>query len=134
VVPPDREGFPNRATRAGEDLAREARDPLNDVIRVWDAFIDRPALHWGTLAQLLAEHLPERYADATGDEISALLRSGGVPSVPVKVDGQGARGVRREHLEQALQRQQLGNGNGDRLPATRLRRPLGDDTDRGVTP
>lgn len=72
--------------RAGADLAREARDPLGDVIRVW-AFIDRPALHWGTLAQLLAEHLPERYATATGEEISPLLRSGGIPSVPVKVDG-----------------------------------------------
>ncbi|QSB14141.1 cell division protein FtsK [Natronosporangium hydrolyticum] len=102
---------------AGETTARTVRDPLADVIRVW-SFIDRPALHWSQLAELLAEHMPDKYADATAEEISALLRTFEVPSPVVKVDGRAARGVRREHVEQAThQRQLAGNGNTATDPA-----------------
>lgn len=94
---------------AGEDMTRESRDPLADVIRVW-SFIDRPALHWTRLAELLAERIPESYAAITGEALSALLREHGVPSVQVKDAGVNQRGCKREAVEVAIRRREIGSG------------------------
>lgn len=72
---------------ACDDIAREVRDPLVDVIRVW-AFVDRPGLQWRHLADELARQLPEEYRQEDAKSVSALLPNLGVPSVDVKHKGQ----------------------------------------------
>jgi S-DNA-T family DNA segregation ATPase FtsK/SpoIIIE len=76
----------------GEVEAAEARDVLADVLAVIG---DAPGIHWDTLA----ERWPGRYADLSGDAISAQLRTQGVPSVMVSVNGEKARGCRRVAVE-----------------------------------
>jgi S-DNA-T family DNA segregation ATPase FtsK/SpoIIIE len=89
---------------AGDDIRREVRDPLGDTIRVWGAFVDRPGLHWRTLADELAKQLPERYGSEDADSVSALLRGLGVPSVVVSVDGNNQRGCRLDAVREAARR------------------------------
>jgi S-DNA-T family DNA segregation ATPase FtsK/SpoIIIE len=83
---------------AGVTVDKPVRDVLADVLAVMG---DRPGLHWQPLAEKLAARFPDRYADATGDSLSADLRALGVPSVPVKVMGQTLRGCRREDVSRA---------------------------------
>jgi hypothetical protein len=83
---------------AGMTVDKPVRDVLGDVLSVMG---DRPGLHWQPLAEKLAARFPDRYADATGDSLSADLRALGVPSVPVKVMGQTLRGCRREDVSRA---------------------------------
>ena len=68
-----------------------ARDVAADVRAVFGA---DPALPWQTLAERLAERIPERWLDTTADAVSAECRAIGVPSVQVKVAGRNLRGCR----------------------------------------
>jgi len=83
----------------GEDTSGPARDVLADALA---CFGDDRSLHWGTLAERLAQRYPDRWADLTGDAISAQLRALGVRSVQVNRGGQNLQGCRRAALE-ALQ-------------------------------
>jgi hypothetical protein len=58
-------------------------------------------LQWQILAQRLATRFPDRWADTTGDAVSAQLRSLGVPSVDVKQFGRALKGCRRADVENA---------------------------------
>jgi S-DNA-T family DNA segregation ATPase FtsK/SpoIIIE len=91
---------------AGEAAARQARDVLADVTRVW-SHVGRPGIQWPALAELLAAHLPESYAGATAESVSALLRAEGVTSVDVKTAGAVLKGCRLADVETAVQRRQL---------------------------
>jgi S-DNA-T family DNA segregation ATPase FtsK/SpoIIIE len=53
------------------------------------------------LAERLAKRGPDRWADASGDALSAQLRSLGVPSVDVKMAGRALKGCRRADVEAA---------------------------------
>jgi hypothetical protein len=86
---------------AGEKVARELRDSLADVRGVF--LPGEPGLHWAVIAARLAEQLSEHYADATAEAVSALLREH-VPSVVVKVKGEGARGCRVADIDDAIGR------------------------------
>jgi S-DNA-T family DNA segregation ATPase FtsK/SpoIIIE len=81
----------------GEDDLPQ-RDVLADVL---DAFGADNGLQWQALADRLADRFPERWAETTGDGVSAELRSRGVASVNVKADGTVARGCRRGDIERA---------------------------------
>jgi DNA segregation ATPase FtsK/SpoIIIE, S-DNA-T family len=76
------------------------RDLVADALAMF-APGDR-GLHWQTLAERLADQLPEAYPDVTADAISAWLRSRGIDSVDVKFAGASRMGCRREQLQQAL--------------------------------
>ncbi|MFI5931269.1 cell division protein FtsK [Actinoplanes sp. NPDC051494] len=91
------------------DLEQESdRDVLADVIRVF-AHLNRPGLQWQQLAELLAEQMPGLYAGITAEAVSAEVRAQGVPSVDVKAGGQVAKGCRRDALDEALTRRELGS-------------------------
>jgi DNA segregation ATPase FtsK/SpoIIIE, S-DNA-T family len=83
----------------GKDTSEPARDVLADALA---CFGDDSGLHWGTLAERLAQRYPDRWADVTGDAISAQLRALGVRSVQVNRGGQNLQGCRAATL-QALQ-------------------------------
>lgn len=89
----------------GEDLSEPARDVIADVLQV---FRGDPALHWTELAERLEAEIPERWDGASPAELSAQLRDRGIQSVPVKRDGEAARGCRKAHVEQAQR--------GERVP------------------
>jgi hypothetical protein len=91
---------------AGEDVAREARDVLADVVRVF-AHLGRPAIQWQTLAAILAEEVPEAYAGSTPESVSALIRAEGVPSEDVKVEGVNLKGCKRTAVEAAIKRKSI---------------------------
>jgi S-DNA-T family DNA segregation ATPase FtsK/SpoIIIE len=82
----------------GEDDATPRRDVLADAAEVFAA---DNGLQWQALADRLAERFPDRWDGASGDAVSAELRSAGVPSVNVKADGQVARGCRLADVEKA---------------------------------
>ena len=85
----------------GEQVARDARDVLADVLAVFGA---DPGLHWPVLAERLARQFPDRWAGASGDSASAQCRSLGVPSVDVKSAGVNLKGCRRADVETAAGR------------------------------
>ncbi|MEV4511360.1 cell division protein FtsK [Dactylosporangium sp. NPDC049525] len=94
---------------AGEPAARQARDVLADVVKVW-SHVDRAGIQWPALAELLAAHLPEGYAGATAESVSALLRAEGVASVDIKAAGTVLKGARLADVEAAIHRRQLTTG------------------------
>jgi hypothetical protein len=79
----------------------EVRDVLADVLAVLGS---DPGLHWNVLAERLAARFPDRWADATGDAVSAQCRGLRVPSVGVKVSGLTLKGCRRSDVEAAMSR------------------------------
>lgn len=81
---------------AGLSLDRPARDVLSDVLAVFDG---ASGMHWPALAEHLAKRFPDRWADATGESVSAQCRAVGVPSVDVKVSRQTLKGCRRSDIE-----------------------------------
>jgi S-DNA-T family DNA segregation ATPase FtsK/SpoIIIE len=84
------------------------RDVLADVIRVF-AHTNRRGLHWQQMAELLAAEQPQLYAGMTSQAISAQLRNAdGVESVNVTVDGVTLKGCRRDAVEAAMQRREIG--------------------------
>ncbi|HMH91916.1 MAG TPA: hypothetical protein VK586_12640 [Streptosporangiaceae bacterium] len=83
----------------GEHQTAPARDVLADVLTV---FGDAPGLHWDDLADRLAARWPDRWADVTGEAMSAQCRRLGVSSVVVSVDGAKARGCRRSVVEREI--------------------------------
>jgi hypothetical protein len=72
---------------------------LGDVLAVFEPGDTGP--HWAETAERLGRRFPDRWADATGDAISAQCRSLGVPSVDVKRSGRTAKGCRRGDVERA---------------------------------
>jgi S-DNA-T family DNA segregation ATPase FtsK/SpoIIIE len=84
----------------GDEVAKApARDVLADALEV---FGDAAGLHWDELAERLAGRWPERWADITGEALSAQLRSHGVPSVTVSSGGVKARGCRKVAVEREV--------------------------------
>lgn len=83
---------------ADEDTGAPGRDVLADVLAV---FGGDPGLHWHELADRLADHFPDRWADATGEAISAQCRDLGVPSVNVKRAGTNLKGCRHADVKKA---------------------------------
>ena len=60
-----------------------------------------PALHWPVLAERLNTQIPHRWAEVTGEAISAECRARGVPSVDVKMFGTVRKGCRRADVQRA---------------------------------
>ena len=81
---------------AGVDVDTPARDIIADVLAVLG---ERPALHWQTIAEKLAQRFPDRWEGVTAESVSAECRGLGIPSVDVKYLGRTLMGCRREHLE-----------------------------------
>ena len=93
---------------AGEDVAREVRDVLADVLAAMggDAFCS-----WQVLCVRLAERTPEAYADLTADALSAQCRALGVPSKDGRDRGGGTlKGAYVAAVKQAAERRQLVSG------------------------
>lgn len=93
----------------GEAVAQQARDVLADSL---DCFLaGEAALSWDQLAERLREQLPERYADATGDAISATLRNLklGIESKNVRVGEKVLKGVQKTVLDRAMTRRENEN-------------------------
>ena len=74
---------------------------LADVLAVFDG---APGLHWPVLAERLAKRFPDRWADATGESVSAQCRALGVTSGPVKAARETLKGCRRADIESAVNR------------------------------
>jgi S-DNA-T family DNA segregation ATPase FtsK/SpoIIIE len=83
---------------AGLGVTEDDRDVLADVLQV---FGGEAGLHWPVLAERLNTGLPARWADTTGEAVSAECRARGVPSVQVKQFGQNRQGCRRADVEAA---------------------------------
>jgi hypothetical protein len=83
---------------AGLEVDRDERDVLADVLQVLG---DDPALHWPVLAERLNAQIPQRWAEVTGEAVSAECRGRGVPSVDVKMFGQNRKGCRRADVARA---------------------------------
>jgi S-DNA-T family DNA segregation ATPase FtsK/SpoIIIE len=76
-----------------------ARDVLADLLAV---FGDDAGMHWAVAADRLAGRFPDRWADATGEGVSAQCRAVGVKSVDVRMDGSSPlKGCRRVAVEKA---------------------------------
>ncbi len=91
---------------AGEAVARQIRDVLADVMAVFGA--SEAWMSWQTLAARLAERMPEHYADITKDAISAQVRDLQVPSKDGWEGGRTLKGLRREHVLQAMSKRATG--------------------------
>lgn len=84
---------------ADEETPEEARDVLDDVLSVFAP--GENGLHWTILAERLDDRIAERWRDIAPAALSAQCQSLGVPSVPVKVGGEGQRGCRRADVQRA---------------------------------
>ena len=86
----------------GLEVPKDDRDVLADVLQV---FGGDTGLHWDLLAARLAAQIPARWADATGEAISAECRALGVPSVDVRYPsgrlGTVRKGCKRADVEAA---------------------------------
>lgn len=100
-----------RILRGGRPVTSEAHERVEilvEVLRVWPA--GQAGAHWEDLAGRLAKARPDVYRELTGDSLSALLRGLDVPSQNVKVDGTVRKGCRRDAIEAAARRRELGHG------------------------
>src|SRR5262249_44889510 len=131
----DRKAIIDRATALrggtvvgdGIDPVRR-RDLLDDVLRVF-ADTSRTRLQWEELADLLAAHEPDTYADVTGEAISAALRTqdDGEP-VGGRRPGEGRtrRGGDRAGVLAAAERRAIAGGSkwvGAAVPVGAAARP-----------
>lgn len=76
---------------AGEEMARQARDVLNDVRNVF--YAGKATISWPALAARLKDTYPEAYADITPEAISAMVRKLGVKGKSVKDPDYFEKGV-----------------------------------------
>ena len=83
---------------AGLEVATEDRDVLADVLQVLGT---DTALQWPVLAERLNTRIPQRWAEVTGDAVSAECRARGVPSVDVKMFGAVRKGCRLADVRRA---------------------------------
>lgn len=94
---------------AGEEVAREVRDPLADARSV---FLPGEAwVSWGQLAARMADQMPEHYAALTADVISAQLRALKVASrngrdKTLPPDEQVVRGAHLTSIDDAIRNRQ----------------------------
>ena len=87
---------------AAEDLGVAPRDVLADVLAV---FGDDERLQWGEIAERLAELMPDRWHDVTGEAISAQLRNRfGIKPCQAKRDGVNRNGCRAMDVRRAQSR------------------------------
>lgn len=96
---------------AGEAVARQIRDVLVDARGVYRG--GEAWLSWSQLAGRLAERMPEHYADATPDSVSAKLRALSVPSVDGRDREDGSRvvkGAKAKDVDAAQRRRQEVSG------------------------
>jgi S-DNA-T family DNA segregation ATPase FtsK/SpoIIIE len=97
---------------AGEDMTRQARDVLIDVLNVF--YAGKATISWPALAARLREAYPEAYADVTADAISAMVRKLGVKGKSVKdaehFDSGVGQGCDRAAVEAAIQRRAIERG------------------------
>ncbi|MEU4570755.1 cell division protein FtsK [Micromonospora sp. NPDC023956] len=97
---------------AGEDMAREARDVLADVLNVF--YAGKATISWPALAARLQDTFPEAYADVTPDAISAMVRKLGVKGKSVKdaehFESGVGQGCDRAAIEAAIQRRAIERG------------------------
>lgn len=102
----------------GDDVERAPkRDTLADVLRVF-AFIGRPSLQWGQLAELMADHMPE-YEGTTAAVVSMAVRDGGVKSKDVNIGKDPKtgkddvkKGCYQADVLAAVEARELGSGSG----------------------
>jgi hypothetical protein len=83
---------------AGMEFVRDDRDILADVLQVFGA---DNGLQWQILAARLDAQIPDRWAETSGEAVSAECRKLGVPSVDVKQFGRALKGCRRGDVEAA---------------------------------
>lgn len=96
---------------AGEDTARDVRDVLADVASVYAT--GETFLSWKTIADRLADRIPEHYANTNADAVSAELRKLHVPSKPGRDKSNPdpkdrPRGAYLAHIAAAAERHQTG--------------------------
>lgn len=99
--------------RAGTLPAASGSDPERDVLAdVLAAMGNDAGLHWGVLAERLADRYPDRWAGASGDAVSAQCRGLGVPSEDVRYpttrDGTVLKGAKRDSAAAAAARNTAG--------------------------
>lgn len=85
---------------ADEELEKPGRDALADALAMFAAA--ETGLQWGALAERLADRIPERWAGATADGVSAQIMDLGVPSAQVKSGGVNLRGCKKADIEKAM--------------------------------
>ncbi|WP_326564582.1 cell division protein FtsK [Micromonospora peucetia] len=94
---------------AGEDMAREARDVLADVLNVF--YAGKATISWPALAARLQETYPEAYADITPQAISAMVRKLGVPGKtvhdPDHFDSGKGQGCAKDAIQAAIERRAI---------------------------
>ncbi|MEW2474586.1 cell division protein FtsK [Micromonospora gifhornensis] len=94
---------------AGEEMAREARDVLNDVRSVF--YAGKATISWPALAARLKEAYPEAYADITPQAISAMVRKLGVAGKtvhdPEHFESGKGQGCSKEAIEAAIERRAI---------------------------
>ncbi|MGW4467447.1 cell division protein FtsK [Micromonospora sp. NPDC004704] len=97
---------------AGEEMAREARDVLADVLNVF--YAGKATISWPALAARLAEVYPDAYADITPAAISAMVRKHGVPGKNVKdaehFESGVGQGCDRSAIKAAIDRRAISTG------------------------
>ncbi len=82
------------------------RDLLTDVRGIW--FAGESWMSWQAIAAQLRAQMPEHYADATADTVSAQLRARGVPSVNGHRRGRVLKGAKADAVDEAIRRHKQG--------------------------
>lgn len=86
---------------AGEEMPVMIRDVLGDALGMFN--LSEDGLTWVELAGRLAEQVPERWADATPEAVSAQVRGFDVDSVNIRRAG-NQKGCRRSDVAAAIER------------------------------
>ncbi|GGK32499.1 cell division protein FtsK [Pilimelia terevasa] len=85
----------------------DARDVLTDVRAVFAS--GEAGLPWKTIAERLADLLPDPYGGTTGDMVRESLARFGVTSQDVKVAGSNLKGARRTAIDAAIAQRDTDN-------------------------